>query len=354
MAIISQKTYEEKCQNESLIKFAKKYNLARILKQSNIRKAKGVGALTVFIHLMSVRFSGKSLNRLLWENKMCGKKDVYYRFMNSVSANWYKFIRLLSALVIADCIRTYSPEDIPVYILDDTIHKRNRSNEVELLTRVRDHNDGRYYRGFRCLTLGYHNTRHFLPIDFRLLSSAKEKTRINGMKPGIDKRTTGYKAREFAVKNSYQAAFDMIDHAPGAARYVLFDSWFSEPIMFKNLRKRNLHGIGMLKAKKGSLYRYKGKYYNLEALYSKVNQFLHQKDDYAAIGVELRDGTPFSITFVRDKNNKRDWLAIGTTDLSLSPRQVIELYSRRWNIEVFFKTIKSLLGFAKECQARSL
>jgi len=29
------------------------------------------------------------------------------------------------------------------------------------------------------------------------------------------------------------------------------------------------------------------------------------------------------------------------------------LYSRRWNIETFFKTVKSFLGFAKECQCRS-
>jgi IS4 transposase len=53
------------------------------------------------------------------------------------------------------------------------------------------------------------------------------------------------------------------------------------------------------------------------------------------------------------KRNKRDWLAIGTTDLSLSPQQVVSLYARRWNIEVFFKTIKSCLGFARECQCRS-
>jgi hypothetical protein len=39
--------------------------------------------------------------------------------------------------------------------------------------------------------------------------------------------------------------------------------------------------------------------------------------------------------------------------MSLSGRQVITLYSRRRNIEVFFKTVKSFLGFAKERQSRS-
>jgi hypothetical protein len=54
-----------------------------------------------------------------------------------------------------------------------------------------------------------------------------------------------------------------------------------------------------------------------------------------------------------DKHNQRNWLAIGTTDLSLSPQCVISLYARRWNLEVFFKTVKSHLGFACECQSRS-
>ena len=122
--------------------------------------------------------------------------------------------------------------------------------------------------------------------------------------------------------------------------------------MFRNLCDMGFHGIGMLKAS-NNIYRYKGKLYKLEALYSIAKMFIHHENDFATLGVELKDGTPFSITFVLDKRNKRDWLAIGTTDLSLSPQKVIKLYSRRWNIEVFFKTVKSCLGFASEFQCRS-
>jgi hypothetical protein len=112
------------------------------------------------------------------------------------------------------------------------------------------------------------------------------------------------------------------------------------------------HGVGMLKAS-NILYRYKGKLYKLEALYALAKPFIHRENDFATLGVQLGDGTPLSITFVLDRRSKRDWLAIGTTDLSLSPQQVISLYSQRWNIEVFFKTVKSCLGFANECKSRS-
>ena len=350
MTSVSQDLYDEQCRSKSILRFAKEFHLAQLLNQANIRKAKGFGVLTVFVQLLSVAFSGKPLSKLLEDGKMEGAKDVFYRFMDSVSANWLKFIRLLSSRLIARLMVFF--DGLGVLILDDTVHKRDRSKKVELLTRVRDHNDGRYYLGFRCLTLCFHLGNFTVPVDFRLLSSQKEKTRINGSRQGLDKRTNGYKLRQYAISKSFQMAFDMIGRQRGLVRHVLFDSWFAMPVMFRTLYKMGFHGVGMLKVS-NNLYRYKGKLYKLEALYALVKPFLRRENDFATLGVQLRDGTPFSITFVLDKRNKRDWLAIGTTDLSLVPQQVVSLYARRWNIEVFFKTVKSCLGFARECQSRS-
>jgi len=351
MAIISQDLYDDQCRSKSILRFAKEFRLAQLLNQANIRKAKGVGVLTVFVQLLAAAFSGKPLSKSLADGEMAGAKDVYYRFMNSTSSNWLKFIRLLSSQLVARLMAAFT--GFGVLILDDTVHKRNRSKRVELLTRVRDHTDGRYYYGFRCLTLCFHLENATVPLDFRLLSSQKEKTRINGSRQDLDKRSNGYKLRKYAISQSFQMAFDMIGRQLGVARHVLFDSWFAMPVMFKTLRTMGFHGIGMLKTS-NNLYRYRGKLYKLETLYALVKPFLRHENSFAALGVELRDGTPFSITFVMDKHGKRDWLAIGTTDLSLSPQQVISLYARRWNIEVFFKTVKSRLGFSSECQSRSL
>ena len=78
---------------------------------------------------------------------MAGAKDVYYRFMDNTAANWIQFIRVLSVKLI-DRIRPTFESLSGVLVLDDTIFKRDRSKHVELLSRVRDHNDGRYYKGF--------------------------------------------------------------------------------------------------------------------------------------------------------------------------------------------------------------
>ncbi|RCS33553.1 IS4 family transposase, partial [Heyndrickxia coagulans] len=54
-----------------------------------------------------------------------------------------------------------------------------------------------------------------------------------------------------------------------------------------------------------------------------------------------------------NRNKKSDWLAILSTDCTLSDQEIIRIYGMRWDIEVFFKTTKSLLKLQKEFQSRS-
>jgi IS4 transposase len=46
-------------------------------------------------------------------------------------------------------------------------------------------------------------------------------------------------------------------------------------------------------------------------------------------------------------------LALLSTDLELTDEEIIQIYGKRWDIEVFFKTTKSFLSLAKEFQWRS-
>ena len=61
---------------------------------------------------------------------------------------------------------------------------------------------------------------------------------------------------------------------------------------------------------------------------------------------------PAKIVFIRDRNS-RSWLALLSTDTTLTDEEIVTLYKRRWDIETFFKIAKSFLKFAKESQSRS-
>ena len=44
----------------------------------------------------------------------------------------------------------------------------------------------------------------------------------------------------------------------------------------------------------------------------------------------------------------KDWIAIICTNTDLSEEEIISIYGKRWDIEVFFKTYKSFLKLGKE------
>lgn len=62
---------------------------------------------------------------------------------------------------------------------------------------------------------------------------------------------------------------------------------------------------------------------------------------------------PAKIVCVRNKNNRKDWLALISTDTTLSEEEIIRIYGKRWDIEVFFKSCKSYLRLVKECRSIS-
>ena len=62
---------------------------------------------------------------------------------------------------------------------------------------------------------------------------------------------------------------------------------------------------------------------------------------------------PVRLVFVRNRNNRKDWLVLVTTDMHLSEEEVIRIYGKRWGIEVFFKVCKSYLHLEKDCRAVS-
>jgi hypothetical protein len=133
-------------------------NLGQLLRQSNIRKEKGVCLDTLFQFMLSLVFTGKNLYRLLESPDTPADigKDTVYRLLNSVTANWRRFLLLLSTRVIVQKLLPLTDDTTTkVLIADDTLYSRDRSKRVELLARVHDHNTKRYLRGFRMLTLGW-------------------------------------------------------------------------------------------------------------------------------------------------------------------------------------------------------
>ncbi len=134
----------------------KELQIGKLLRKSNITKTCGISAFEVFQFLLLLVFQGKNLFRFLnsKHKDQAVSKNTYYRFQNETSYNWSKFLLLLAARVTAVFNTLTRPERVKVLVLNDSVIKRNRSKEAELLARVYNHVEHKYQKGFTLLTLG--------------------------------------------------------------------------------------------------------------------------------------------------------------------------------------------------------
>lgn len=343
--------------------FFQNHSIGNLLRHCNIKKEKGIPLDKLFQFLFALAFTGKNLFRHFEGSGSCDGifKDAAYRFQNSVKANWRRFLLLLSTRIIVNQLEPMTDEsNRKVLIVDDTLFLRDRSKHVELLARVHDHNTGRYQKGFRMITMGWSDGNSFIPLLFSLLSSTKEKNRLSPMRDNIDKRSNGYKRRKESIKKSTDVLVDLVSLAMASgikARHLLFDSWFAFPLTIRKICALGMHTVCMLKDMPKIYYTFEDKQLTLKALYKLLRKRPGRAKVLASCLVSIGNDDkeqPISakILFVRDRNS-RSWLALLSTDTTLTDEEIIKLYKRRWDIEVFFKISKSFLKLAKECQSRS-
>ena len=361
MKIITQNYANDKTLNSSITGFFKIYKVSKILRLSNVSKKKGICPTALFEYLFKLIF----LNKSMYMNILTGKhtesfaKDTVYRFLNSVSTNWMRFTSLLCSSVISNTLENLTDENrVNVFIIDDTMFERNSSKKVELLSKVYDHAKKSYKYGFRLLTLGWSDGNTFLPVNSCLLSSENEKNRVTESK-NLDKRTAGYARRSLAKTKATSVMLNLIDEAKKAninASYVLFDTWFCSPSSITQIKKKGFDIIAMLKKTPKMHFLYNGKMQPITEIY-RQNKKRRGKSKYL-LSVEITvikdlESVPARVIYVRNRNKKKDYLALITTDMTISEDEVIRIYGKRWDIEVFFKVCKSYLRLSKECNSLS-
>jgi len=333
--------------------FFDRLQMGRLLKQAGMTKQGGVSARQWLRFLLGLVFTQRNFYRLLQRpDPDTPKKDAVYRFLASPRFNWRRLL-LMTSLAITQWLQTLVSEDREaVFVIDDSLYDRSRSKKVELLARVYDHVAHAYRRGFRLLTLGWSDGSTFLPVAFSLLSSEPAKNRLRPVDARIDKRTIGYRRRKESWQKSPDVVLQRLQEAQVAglkARYGLFDSGFACPRLRRQIvEERHLHVVAMVKAMKTVKYPYEGKRYTLTELYTPLQKRPGKATVLASVAVwlETEAGTqPVPLVFVRDRRRStKKWLALITTETTLTADEVIRLYGQRWDIEVFFKTAKSVLN----------
>jgi hypothetical protein len=334
--------------------FFKKFNIGTFLHRCGVRKRHGHSVRSLIMAIFTLPFLEKNFFRGIVTNEnLSFGKDAAYEVLKGSRSNWRRLLLTIGIKLYHFLNRLTDEERESVLIVDDSPYDRSRSKAVELLSRVWDHSNGRLIKGFRMLTICWSDGVSCLPLDFSLLSSADAKKRLCDNRKLMDKRCCAWqRRREATIKapDNLQAMVKRILASGVQARYLLMDSWFTMPATVTALSKQ-IDVIGMVKKTTKIHYNYDGTPMDLKAIYRKLKKRRGRAKILASAMVTLKQGLPVKLVFVRDKR-KKDWLALISTDLNLSNEDIVRIYGKRWDIEVFFKMAKQHLKLAKEMQCR--
>jgi len=334
--------------------FFDRFKIGTLLHRCGVQKRHGHGVRSLTQAIFTLPFLGKNFFRGIVINKdLPFGKDAAYQLLKGTTYNWRRLLLRLGQRLHGFFNRLTDEDRETVLIIDDSSYDRSRSKMVELLSRVYDHATGRFMKGFRMLTICWSDGISCLPIDFSLLSSTDAKKRLCDSQKVMDKRCCAHQRRKEAVTKATEHLEIMVKRILSTgirAQYLLMDSWFTMPAIVTALSK-HIDVIGMVKKSPKIYYRYNGYALDLMAIYRKLKKRPGRAKILASTLVQLKDGQTVKLVFVRDRR-KKDWLALLSTDVTLTDADIIRIYGKRWDIEVFFKMAKQHLKLAKEIQCR--
>ena len=335
------------------------FGIGNLLRKCNAQKEKGVPVLDIFKYKLCNVFAGRSMymQQKTGSFKESFSKNTFYRFLNSPKTNWLRFTTLLSKKV-ADTIEPLTSEDrVNAFVVDDTLFERTSCKKTELGSRVFDHTSMKYCKGYRLMTVGWTDGNTFLPVNSCLLASSKESNLI-GPIGKYDGRSLAARRRKLAQMKGTDVMISLLKTALSEghrADYVLFDTWFSNPAQLIAVKTLGLDSIAMIKRSSRIFYEYEGKQLSINKIFGMCKKRPGCSKYLLSVSVMIgrEEKIPAKIVCVRNKKNKKEWVAFICTNPDLSEEEIIRIYGKRWQIEVFFKTCKSYLNLVGECHSLS-
>ena len=339
--------------------FFTRFGVGKLLRRCNAQKEKGVPILQIFKYKLCNVFSDRSMymQHKTGSYKETFSKNTFYRFLNGKRTNWLRFTTLLSKAV-ADTIEPLTDKSrVNAFVVDDSLFERTSCKKTELGSRVFDHTSMRYTKGYRLMTLGWTDGNTFLPVNGCLLASSKASNLI-GPQEHFDGRSLAAQRRKLAQMKGTDAMLELIKTAQNAgytADYVLFDSWFSNPAQLIAIKGLGLDSIAMIKKSSRIRYEYDGQQLSIKKIFGICKKRRGRSKYLLSVNVMVGKDQkiPAKIVCVRNKKNKKDWIAFICTNPDLSEEEIIRIYGKRWQIEVFFKTCKTYLHLISECHSLS-
>ena len=227
--------------------------------------------------------------------------------------------------------------DDGVLIFDDTIQEKAWTDESELMCWHFDHVSARTVRGINLLNALYHCNGTSIPVAFELVKKPIEYSIIETRR----RTRKSEKTKNELMREMIQVC---IDNAL-KFRFVLMDSWFSSEENFDFITGKGRHFIAALKDNRlialSEEDKKKKRFVRVDELdlpeHSTVRGWLK---GYAKEVLVVRQ-------VFKNKDDSTGILHLVCSDLTCDYDVITTTYKKRWQVEVFHKSLKSNANLAK-------
>lgn len=334
-------------------------NISKLLHQSGFRKRSGADILTMFMVFIKSIFCGAySLHDRYSLNDVESPDCSYYalmRFISNSKHNWSLLLLLVAKTAISIISSLNNKGHVYTLCVDDTVIERPRGKKIEGLSRTFNHVIGKTVKGYANLLITWTDGITNIPVASELMSSRKEDCVIRSHNKRIDKRCAGAKRRANSVMRKPKLLVKLckgILNKGIKAEYVLMDTWFYSDSLVASLKELSLDSICMIKKNLKFAFAGETVRHNLKNILSTLGQRNHTSDIISSVIVQTESKQQVKLVFIRNRNNRREFITLLCSNIHLTAEEIVELYSRRWAIECCFKAAKQYLGLNSECFAR--
>jgi len=334
----------------------KEIKIVNILKQSNFNKRNtGYPIFVVLLHFVYMLVMNKRQSSFIKQSDDAYAKDTYYRFIQSKRYNWRKLLLLSSQALIAKMEPLQKSTEANVLIIDDTVEiKRGKQIEGSCKS-LWSNKEHRCINGINIISLNFTDRHSTFQLDFAISMNKNRRKEVDTFTHALHHRSNAYARRVETDRGKNMLAMDMLRRALKSgivADYLLVDSWYAKPNFIKEAKAEGVDVVARI-ANNNKIWNFKGKYKTLNSMYNTLSKVKHERSGYyGKIHYHYLDSITEHHTLGKIKlvflHTGKELIVLISTDLSLSAKEIIETYKKRWNIEQGYKDLREHFGLGKE------
>jgi hypothetical protein len=223
-------------------------------------------------------------------------------------------------------------------VFDDTIQEKPHSDENEIIAWHFDHCKNRTVKGVNILNCLYNAGDVNLPVAFEIVHKDLQYCEVE---------TRKLKRQSSVTKNEHlRRMLRACQQNQLRYHYVLTDNWFSskENMAFIKI-ELGKEFVMALKSNRAVALSLEGK---RQGRFVRVDALPLEEGTVLQVYIK---GLPFPVVLARQVFTNKDGsigvLYLASSDLLLDYGRITAIYQKRWNVEVFHKSVKSNTGLAR-------